>query len=268
MEDYIRNIVDNKDSLQNNTNKIREYIQKYLLYILYKKNIYKDLVFVGGTALRFLYQIRRFSENLDFNLSYKAEKYDFENILNIIKREFIASGYQVEIKYNISKSVHSAFFKFPNLLFEYGLSQHKDEKISIKIEMDTKSPRGGKEEIALYNSIFMFYILHQDISSLFAGKLHALFCRKYTKGRDWYDLLWYFTTHKNLEPNFVMLNNAIKQTMKNPFQVDEKNWKYKLKEVIDKFDIEKAKDDVLRFLENPMELEFLTKENLYRVLNI
>jgi len=81
MKDYIKEIVDEKFSLQDNRNRIREYIQKFLLYILYKKKLYKDLVFVGGTALRFLYQIKRFSENLDFSLSYKAKECDFKNIL-------------------------------------------------------------------------------------------------------------------------------------------------------------------------------------------
>jgi len=268
MKDYIKEIVDKKFSLQDNTNRIREYIQKFLLYILYKRRLYKDLVFIGGTALRFLYQIKRFSENLDFSLSYKAKKYDFKNILKITEEEFIASGYKIEIKYDMSKNVHNAFLKFPELLFEYGLSPHKDEKISVKIEIDTNPPGGGREEVTLYNSIFMFYVLHYDLASLFAGKLHALLCREYTKGRDWYDLLWYLTAFKELEPNFVMLNNAIGQTMRKPFRVGRKNWKDKLKGAIDNFDIKKAKNDVWRFLENPIEIELLTKKNLYKLLDI
>lgn len=268
MKDYIKEIVDKKFSLQDNTNRIREYIQKFLLYIFYKRKLYQDLVFVGGTALRFLYQIKRFSENLDFSLSYKARKYDFKNLLKITEEEFVASGYKTEIKYDMNKNVHNAFLKFPELLFEYGLSPHKDEKISIKIEIDTDPPRGGREEVTLYNSIFMFYVLHYDLASLFAGKLHALLCREYTKGRDWYDLLWYLTTFKELEPNFVMLNNAIGQTMRKPFRVDRKDWKNKLKGAIGNFDIKKAKNDVWRFLENPIEIELLTKKNLYKLLDV
>ncbi|MEA1965593.1 MAG: nucleotidyl transferase AbiEii/AbiGii toxin family protein [Candidatus Aerophobetes bacterium] len=264
MKDYIEEIVDKKFSLQDNTNRIREYIQKFLLYILYKRKLYKDLVFVGGTALRFLYGIKRFSENLDFSLSYKAKKYDFKNILKTAEEEFIASGYKIEIKYDMSRNVHNAFLKFPGLLFEYGLSPHKGEKISIKVEIDTNPPEGGREEVTLYNSIFMVYILHYDLPSLFAGKLHALLCREYTKGRDWYDLLWYLTTFKELEPNFVMLNKAIGQTMRKPFQIDGKNWKDKLKGAIDNLDIKKAKNDVRHFLENPVEIELLTKKNLYK----
>ena len=266
MKDYIKDIIDNKKPLQDNTNYIREYIQKFLLYILYKKKFYQNLIFVGGTALRFLYQIKRFSENLDFSLSYNATKYDFENILNTIKKELIAANYGVEIKYKIDKNLHSAFLKFPGLLFEYGFSPHKEEKISIKMEIDTKPPQDGKEELDLYNSTFMFYIHHYDLQSLFAGKFHALLCREYTKGRDWYDLMWYMTKFKNLEPNFIMLNNAIRQTNKKSFMVNKENWKNKLKEHIFYFDIKKVRNDVKRFLEDPEEINLLTKENLYKLL--
>lgn len=268
MKDYIREIVDEKFSLEENRNRIREYIQKFLLYILYKKKLYQDLVFVGGTALRFLYGIKRFSENLDFSLSYKAKKYDFENILKTAEEEFTASGYKIDIRYNMEKIVHSAFLRFPGLLFDYGLSPHEDEKISIKIEIDTAPPRGGREKVTLYNSIFMFYILHYDLASLFAGKLHALLCREYSKGRDWYDLLWYLTSFKELEPNFDMLNNAIEQTMRKPFRVNRENWRDKLKDTIDNFNIKKAKNDVGYFLENPQEMELLTKENLHKLLDV
>jgi predicted nucleotidyltransferase component of viral defense system len=36
------------------------------------------------------------------------------------------------------------------------------------------------------------------LPDLFAGKLHAVLCRKWTsrmKGRDWYDLVWYAARH-------------------------------------------------------------------------
>jgi len=266
MKDYIREVIKKDLTSEDNKNRIREYLQKYLLYVLYKKKIYKDLIFCGGTALRFLYKIRRFSEDLDFVLFSKAKDYNFENILKVIKNEFKLSGYNLEIKYKISKNVHNAFLKFSGILFEYGISPHKDEKLSIKIEIDTNPPEGGKEKITLYNSTFMFYIFHYDLPSLFAGKLHALLCRDYTKGRDWYDLLWYLTKFKNLEPNFILLNNALQQTHKGFEEINQKNWKKKLRELVNTVDIEKIKDDVYRFLEDHTEIEFLTKENLYNLL--
>ena len=268
MKDYIKEIINTKLNRQENENRIREYIQKYFLYIIYKQKIYQNLIFTGETALRFIHKIKRFSEDLDFSLSSRGQDYDFLKVLNTLKREFALAGYRLEIGYNIDKNVHEAFLKFPGLLFENGLSPYKDEKISIKIEIDTNPPQGGREEVTLYNSTFMFYLLHYDLSSMFAGKLHALLCRKYTKGRDWYDLLWYFTKFENLSPNFVMLNNAIKQTCKKNLKFVKDNWKINLKHEIENLDIKKVKNDVFRFLENSSDIELLTKENLYNILKI
>lgn len=268
MKDYIKEIINKELSYDENKNLLREYLQKYLLYIFYKKKIYRELVFCGGTALRLLYKMRRFSQDLDFSLSYKAKSYNFEDILRMVKKEFSLAGYDLEIKYSTRTNVHNAFLKFPGLLFEYGLTPHRDEKLSIKIEIDTNPPLGGKEEVTLYQSVFMAYILHYDLPSLFAGKLHALLCREYTKGRDWYDLLWYLTNFKGLEPNFAMLNNALSQTCEDFGKITSQNWKVKLREVIEILDIDKAKDDVYRFLEDHSEIEFLTKENLRKLLPV
>lgn len=266
MKDYIGDIIDRKLSRGDNENRLREYIQKYLLFVIYRKKIYQELIFTGGTALRFLYKMRRFSEDLDFSLSEKAKNYDFLKMLETLKKELILAGYEVEIKYSLEKTVHNAFFKFPNLLYEYGISPHKEEKVSIKIEIDTYPPHEGKEETTIYNSIFMFYIHHYDLPSLFAGKIHALLCRGYTKGRDWYDLLWYLTSFKDIEPNITMLNNAIKQTCKKEIELEKENWKKALRKEIAELDIEKARNDVGRFLENHSDIEFLNKENLCAVL--
>jgi len=267
MKEYIREIINPRLSRQQNENRLKEYLQAYVLYILFKKKIYRELVFTGGTALRFLYKIKRFSEDLDFSLSQKAKDYNFLSLLKIIKNEFILSGYELEIKYSMEKNVHNAFLKFPGILYEFGLSEHKQEKVSIKVEIDVNPPAGGLEKLSVFRMVFMFYIHHYDLKSLFAGKVHALLCRKYTKGRDWYDLLWYLTSFKNLEPNFIMLNNAIKQTTPGSEKITPHNWKKKLKEKVMRINIDKARNDVKRFLEDPAESVLLSKKNLLAILD-
>ena len=266
MKDYVKEIVNKELSIQENINLVREYLQIYLLYIFYKKKFYKNLIFTGGTALRILYKVRRFSEDLDFSLSSKAKDYDFEKMLNVLKREFLLSGYDIEIKYKSSGVVHSAFFKFPGLVYDYGLSRHSTETLSIKLEIDTNPPVGGIDEVTLINSIFMFYVMHYDLSSLFAGKLHALLCRKYTKGRDCYDLLWFLKNFKTTEPNFKMLNNALAQTEVNPPNIGGHNWREELRKRIERIDMQKARREVRPFLEEPSEGNFLTKKNLLQLL--
>lgn len=266
MKDYIKEIIDPKLSRIENENKLKEYLQTYILYILYRKKFYLNLVFTGGTALRLIYKIRRFSEDLDFSLSAKAKGHDFHSMLKNINNEFTAAGYQIEVKYNTERNVINAFFKFSGLLYETGLSPLKGEKTSIKIEIDTNPPHGGIEEITLFRSVYMFYLHHYGISSLFAGKIHALLCRKFTKGRDWYDLLWYLTTFKGLEPNFVFLNNAMKQTYSNAEEITKDNWKDKLKDKIKLLDTNKVKNDVKNFMEDAAELQLLSTETFINLL--
>jgi len=267
VKDYISKIIDPKLSLNDNKNRIREYIQKYLLYILYKQKLYKNIVFCGGTALRILYDTKRFSEDMDFSLSQNSRDYSFRDLLEVIKKELVLAGYEnIVIKFKDKNTVNAAFFKFPSLLYEYELSGHKDENLTIKLDVDTNPPSGGTEKLSLYQSVYMFYILHYDLPSLFAGKMHALLCRKYTKGRDWYDLLWYLSNNKKPEPNFLMLNNAIKQSESGCPEINRNNWKLELKKAVDKVNMEKVRDDVHVFLENPGDIEFLTKENFYSKL--
>lgn len=151
MKDVIKELVNKNAPLNVNINKIREYIQTYFLYSLHKKKLYANLTFCGCAALHYLYNLKRFSEDLYFSLSYKVKGLDFKSLLKILKDEFIAAGFTVDISYSMSTTVYNSFFKFPGLLYEYNLSPHKNEKISIKIEIDTNPPIGGKEELYLYN---------------------------------------------------------------------------------------------------------------------
>ncbi len=267
MRDYIKSIVDKNLTQNDNFNRVREYIQSYLLYVIYKKKFFQNLVFTGGTVLRFVHKIRRFSEDIDFSLSANAKNYDFNEMIKGILYEFKLAGYDIDIKHNSERAVHSALLKFSGILFEAGLSPLKSQKIAIKLEIDTNPPKGGKEESSVYNVLFNFYMFHYDLASLLAGKVHALICREYTKGRDWYDLMWYLGNFKELEPNFIMLNNALAQTEGNPITFTPENWKEELKKAAQKTDFAKIRADVGRFLERHEEVEFLklgTFENLLK----
>lgn len=266
MRDYIKSIVNKNASADDNLNRIREYIQAYFLYVIYRKKYYQDLVFTGGTALRFVYQIRRFSEDIDFSLSARVKQIDFNAMMHDVAQEFKQAGYEVEIKTKTHRAVNSALLKFSGILFEAGLSPMKDEKFLIKVEIDSRPPAGGIETNTLVNTPFMFYMQHYDLKSLFAGKVHALLSREYVKGRDWYDLMWYASKFKGIEPNFIMLNNAMTQTSKDPVQFTPENWKAEIRKVVKTLDWEKVRDDVRRFLEDQGEIKLLTADTFITLL--
>jgi predicted nucleotidyltransferase component of viral defense system len=239
-------------------------LQSLILKIIYDKDYFKNLAFVGGTALRFLYGLRRFSEDIDFSLINK-EGYKFDSFLEKITYELEKYGLSVEIKKDAKEPVQSAMLKFKDILYLLELSRQKSQKISIKLEIDSNPPKGWNTELSLISKYFVFTVLHFDIPSLYSTKIHACFFRKYIKGRDFYDLIWYFG--KNVVPNFRLLNNAIEQTEKKRMDLNAKNFNDFLKERLKKIDFAKVRKDVERFVEDKNELKLLDKDMILKVLD-
>lgn len=82
-------------------------------------------------------------------------------------------------------------------------------KLRIKLEIDTNPPAGSLWDQRFHDFPTDFSVLVQDLPSNFALKLHALLCRPYIKGRDWFDLLWYI--RNGALPNLGLLQNAVQQ---------------------------------------------------------
>ena len=137
--------------------------------------------------------------------------------------------------------------------------------LSIKVEIDTKAPRGAVSETGIVNRHAMLSLRYYDLPSLLAGKVHALLTRKYAKGRDWYDLLWYRAKRPPIAPNLEQLQNALDQTRgKGVF--DAKNWKRDVAEKVKAIDCASLVNDVKNFLERPEDSALLTEENICSVL--
>lgn len=233
-------------------NRMQELLQLMSLKIMYDKDILKNLSFVGGTALRIVFDLKRFSEDLDFYLIEK-KGYDFKVINSELIRGFKLNGLNAESKTKDARNVNSILLKFSGLLKELGLSPLKDEKTMLKIEIDTNPPKGGRVENTFVNKLYTFNIPHFDLPSMFATKLHACFYRTFVKGRDFYDFIWYLS--KKITPNYELLNNAIKQTQGKDPEINKGNFKNFLLVNIEKIDLNTAKADVERFLEDKSELK-------------
>ncbi len=255
MKEKINEILSTQVSTNSKLNLLREYFQHLILKIIYDKKISSKLSFVGGTALSIIYNVGRFSEDLDFSLSNK-NRYNVNSISKIISNELNDYGIinEVTIKKNI---VNSIWFKFPDILNEYKISLMKGQKLSIKIEIDTNPPKGFEEEIQVVNKYFFFTVRTYKIDSLFSGKLHAFLFRKYSKGRDYYDLLWYLS--KKTVPNWNLLISSSYQTEKKKYTASEL-----IEMLVKKFeqtDYNRIRREVLPFLQNPAEVKDLTLEN-------
>lgn len=248
-------------------NLAREYLQARILGSLQRAGAMIPLAFHGGTALRFLYAIPRYSEDLDFALERTPGRYDFRAYLRAIQAKFEAEGYEVAIKLSDHKIVHSAFVRFPGLPYDLGLSPHRGQVLAVKLEVDTNPPSGAGLDITVVRRHVTLQLQHHDRASMLAGKLHALLQRAYVKGRDLYDLLWYVSDPTWPAPNLVLLNNALQQTGWTEDTLTLENWRAVVRERVNELAWDRAMADVRPFLERESDAALLTRENLLRVLD-
>jgi hypothetical protein len=155
--------------------------------------------------------------------------------------------------------------KFSGLLKAVGLSELERRKLSIKLKIDSSPPQGWKAANTIVNKAYLLNIVHFDLPSSFATKLHACFYRKYTKGRDLYDFIWYIS--RKVSPNFLLLNNAIEQARGSNPGINEENFKEFLFGGLKKIDFNAAKKDVERFLEDKTELRLLELKPISETIN-
>jgi hypothetical protein len=231
---------------------------------LHDSEAFTALSFVGGTALRFLYQLPRFSEDLGVSLEH-PETYQPVNWLKRLKRELPLMGCSPTVTWNDRKTVQVAWVKVADLLKDSGLADMAEQKLSIKVEIDTRPPTGARTVTELVTHQFLFTIRHHDLPSLMAGKVHALCIRPYPKGRDWYDLLWYRSQRPAVQPNLVLLQRALDQT-EGVGVIDARNWTQYALQRLESFDTKKLAADVRPFLERPQDADAITMDNLDRVL--
>lgn len=238
-------------------NYLRELLQLTILKKIDTAGYFQKIAFVGGTALRILFDLNRFSEALDFSL-IDPINFDFTKFVDKLMYELKLDSLVVEQKTKLNRAVCSIQLKFKNILFDTGLSPHKDAVIMIKLEIDCNPPAGYNTELSLIQKGDMIAVNHFDLPSLFAGKLHAILQRKYTKGRDYYDFLWY--QGRGIKPNLTLLNNALTQTMGSNQNIDNRSLEELLRKRFNETDYTVVKRDLEAFLSDPQELRFFTKE--------
>ncbi len=246
-------------------NLLREYLQALVLRSFHEAEAFRSMAFVGGTALRFLHGLPRFSEDLDFSLEAPEHYYDGKAWMARVKRDLALAGFAAEVTWNDRKTVHTGWIRIAGLLHEAGLAGPPNQKLAIKVEIDTRPPAGATSERRIVTRHATFLLRFHDLPSLFAGKLHALLTRPYTKGRDWYDFAWYRSQRPPIEPNVAMLQNALDQTQ-GAATFDAAAWGDTVRKRVVAQDTEAVVRDVEPFLEYPADRALLTRENLLALL--
>ncbi len=242
---------------------LREITQEIILAGLGRTDFFRQAGFQGGTCLRIFHSLNRFSEDLDFALIKPDAAFALAPFIEQVRVELETFGYALEIedRSRIGAAVQQAFVKDESvgklLHLNYRPRTGPMRKLRIKLEVDTNPPAGASYEMPVLDYPFPSAVRVFDLPSLFAGKIHALLCRNYLKGRDWYDFIWY--TARKTPINHVLLSAALDQ--QGPWQgkhpaTDDVWCAEALSTAIEALDWKQARQDVQRFVK-PRELPSL-----------
>lgn len=178
---------------------IREYLQSKIINSLYAKKNSEKLSFIGGTSLRILRDLDRFSEDLDFdNLGLPLGKMEklFEEILGEFKKE----KFEVEFKFKKTDYSGRGDFKFKGLLSELEISSDEKEKLKININWTRPKIQPRTEVVILKRFGFSRPVITNNLSFLLSQKIRAALTRKDPQPRDFYDIVWFFSRRIKPDP--------------------------------------------------------------------
>ncbi|MDD5770505.1 MAG: nucleotidyl transferase AbiEii/AbiGii toxin family protein [Candidatus Gracilibacteria bacterium] len=230
---------------------IKEFLQTIILGQIYSLDYAKDLIFYGGTSLRFLFGINRLSEDLDF---IGINFLEFDKLGEDLQNYF--SNNNIKLNYKIQK--FRIILNFKDLLKEFGIKYQNSHDLYIKIEISDNFNfcKGFKTKlypIFKYNQSLIIKSL--DKETIFSTKLNAVLYRNWekqigankisVKGRDIYDLFWYLSN--NTKPNINCIEGIENIGM----------LKDKLVEIISKINFKEVILDVENFLEDKNMLSFM-----------
>ena len=214
----------------------------------------------GGTCLRILHGMNRYSEDMDIYLLRKDSSFSLEKYFPYIIDECRLLGREVEITKKVKRTfgkVESAFLKDNTDV--YNLSFTTEKSLKIKIEVDTEPPLLFDTEERLLLQPFSFFTRCVTLPNLFAGKMHVLVFRQWkhrVKGRDWYDFEWYVRNQVPL--NFNHLEERIREF--NGLEINRDQFVDMLKERLSTTDIRQVKADVMPFVRNPHDLDIWSND--------
>ncbi len=260
---------------------LREIIQEIALLGLWRSRFFEHAAFYGGTALRILYGLDRFSEDLDFSLLMPNSHFDLSRFTATVGAELSGFGFDFTVEQvhkTPQSAVQSAFLKGETLqqLLVIDASQAiaknvaKGQILKIKLEVDTNPPQGFSTQTSYLLQPIPFAVRLYTLPDLFAGKMHAILCRNWknrVKGRDWYDLVWYCANHPDL--HLLHLENRMRQSghWLDAAALDQTAFSRLLYYRIEQLDVKQARQEVSGFVRKPDELNIWSAEFFHDIIN-
>lgn len=255
-------------------NALKEIMQEIALLGLWRSKFFEKAAFYGGTALRILYGLDRFSEDLDFSLLSPDKHFELNKYNSAIVAELESFGLTVTIdnkQKNLDTNIKSAFIKagtkkqliIINANQNILSSIHDKQLIKIKLEIDIDPPLEFQTETKILLQPIPFSVCTYQLPDLFAGKIHAILCRQWgtrVKGRDWYDLVWYIS--RNIPVRIIHLKERLIQSkhLSKNASLEKNDIVRLLNEKIENLNINQAKKNVVTYLKDPQSIDVWSKE--------
>lgn len=268
--EYIKNMLlsYNCSTVAEYENALKEIIQYIALLGLTRTDFFDKAAFYGGTALRILYNINRYSEDLDFSLLERDKEFKLEHYNEYIYNELLNFGLESEVttkSKNIKTDIKTTTMKantktqFVSIDVPKNLvnSVHRQKNILIKMEVDTCPPLNFNCESKSINIPSYFKVNAFTIEDNFAGKVSAILCRQWktrVKGRDWYDFKWLMQRNVKLGFNHLKYRLHDSGYIENKEKFNLELLKEHLHQKVDNTDFDSAMQDI--------EIYILDKESL------
>ncbi|HZZ58153.1 MAG TPA: nucleotidyl transferase AbiEii/AbiGii toxin family protein [Opitutaceae bacterium] len=244
----------------------KEALQRYLMTQLQNDGLLVDVAFIGGTALRFLHQLPRYSEDLDFISKNPANEAALDKWSKTLNRALAKLGAVAHVQAKRAEKedakVRKRFFVVSLLAEAPAFRAFAPRGLQVSFEIDLDPPgrtQGEAKTLAIAGNQVTVPTL--NLPSLMAGKLHILLTRKdREKGRDWFDYAWY--RRASIVPNVPQLQSAIAQTSDGP---EARFWMSYLRERTKTVNWQQVRDDVKPFLEDPAAADSLNEVAISRL---
>lgn len=186
---------------------LREYLQVKALYYLYSQPGSEKLSFMGGTSLRLLRNLPRFSEDLDFdNLGLNDS--EITNLVENVVTKLNAENITCELKTTVRDYKHYYELKFTTLVQDLDITTNPREKLMIKVDYSRSWSGQTIEHILLNRYGVLSQIPTNTLDQLLVQKLSAYVGRSTSQPRDIYDIVWLFGQGARLDEEFMRHNKV------------------------------------------------------------
>lgn len=262
-------------------NALREILQELALLGLWRSKFFEHAAFYGGSALRVLHGLDRFSEDLDFSLLSPKPDFSLRPYGQALVKEIRSFGFEVSFDARTRDGqgvIESAFLKAntyrqlfvihvdPDLLQSFP----RGSTLKIKLEVDTDPPPGFETESRYLLLPIPFQIRSYTLPDLFAGKIHAVLCRRWktrVKGRDWYDLSWYLGRHPQVRLSHLEMRMRQSGDYGENRALDRERLIHLLTKAIERLDVDAARSEVAPFVRDKTALEVWSQDFFTQIID-